>query len=61
MKALLLAAVVFFSLRAMAIEEGEVLKSNCPATNQLADRGPKVVADTTANDIQPEIDVTVKK
>jgi hypothetical protein len=61
MKALLLAAVVFFSLRAMATVEGEDLKSPCPYANQSADRGPKVVVETTANDIQPELDVTIKK
>jgi hypothetical protein len=45
----------------MATVEGEDLKSPCPYANQSADRGPKVVVETTANDIQPELDVTIKK
>ena len=45
MKALVIASVLFFSLRAMsaAVEVGENKKSECPYANQTSKREAKVV------------------
>lgn len=44
MKALIISALVFFSLRAMSAEVGESLGSNCAMTNQSSKREAKAVA-----------------
>lgn len=45
MKALLLSAIVFFSLRAMAdVNDSENQKTPCPYANQQANRNAKVIA-----------------
>lgn len=43
MKALVIASVLFFSLRAMSSEVGENQKSECPFANQSSKREAKVV------------------
>ncbi|MFA6237400.1 MAG: hypothetical protein WC635_08755 [Bacteriovorax sp.] len=43
MKALVIASVLFFSLRAMSGELGENQKSECPFANQTSKREAKVV------------------
>jgi hypothetical protein len=43
MKALIIASILFFSLRAMSAEEGENAKSDCPYAVQTDKREPKVV------------------
>ena len=53
MKALVIASLLFFSLRAMSAEElGENQKSDCPAANQSG-REAKVI-DTVGTEIQVE-------
>jgi hypothetical protein len=48
MKALLISAILFFSLRAMSEEVGENQKAPCPYANQTASREAKITIDTTA-------------
>lgn len=43
MKALVIASLLFFSLRAMSAEEGENQKSECPFAVQTSKREAKVV------------------
>ncbi len=43
MKALVIASILFFSLRAMSSEEGENKKSECPYAVQTNKREAKVV------------------
>lgn len=52
MKALLITAVVFFSLRAMAVEVGEDQKSPCPYANQSSSREAKIVDDSASEQIK---------
>lgn len=44
MKALIIASVLFFSLRAMSAEVGEDKKGECAYANQTSKREAKVVA-----------------
>lgn len=44
MKALVIASLLFFGLRAMSSEVGENQKSECPYANQSSKREAKVVA-----------------
>lgn len=44
MKALIIASVLFFSLRAMSAEVGEDKKGECAYANQSAKREAKIVA-----------------
>lgn len=55
MKALLIAAIVFFGLKAMAADVGEEPKSPCPYTNQSISREAKIVEhDTTSEPVEKE-------
>lgn len=48
MKALLLSAIVFFSLRAMAdVNDSENQKTPCPFADQSASRNAKVVSESS--------------
>ena len=44
MKALIIASLLFFGLRAMSSEIGENVKSECPYANQTSKREAKVTA-----------------
>lgn len=60
MKALIIASILFFSLRAMSAEEGENLKSECPYTVQTSMRSPKIVEPT--KEIEKEVpSVNIRK
>ncbi|MBC7427239.1 MAG: hypothetical protein H7336_01425 [Bacteriovorax sp.] len=60
MKALIIASLVFFSLRAMSAEVGEEQKSPCPYASQTNKREAKVV-ETPAEDIKQEAAKTISK
>lgn len=49
MKALIISALLFFSLRAMSAEVGESLASNCANTNQSAKREAKIIQDVSTS------------
>ena len=53
MKALVIASLLFFGLRAMSAELGEDQKGECPYANQSSKREAKVV-ETTGTDVQQE-------
>ena len=55
MKALVIASLLFFSLRAMSSEVGENQKSDCPFANQSAKRDAKVVAPTEVDAPKAEV------
>ena len=59
MKALLISAIVFFSLRAMSAEVGETEKSPCPYANQSASRDAKVVADDSGKEVKAPVVNTI--
>lgn len=52
MKALVIASVLFFSLRAMSAEVGEDQKSECPYTCQTSKREAKF--EVTKNEDKPQ-------
>lgn len=60
MKALLLSAIVFFSLRATAVEVGEDQKSSCPSASQSSSRAAKVVIDSGESD-KKEVQTSISK
>lgn len=50
MKALIISALVFFSLRAMSAEVGESLGSSCEKTSQTTKREAKKVVTTSSTE-----------
>ena len=50
MKALIIASLLFFGLRAMSAEVGEDQKTPCPYANQTAKREAKVTAPVETED-----------
>lgn len=61
MKALIIASVLFFSLRAMSGEVGEVKKTDCNYSNQSAKREAKVTDQVqTATSTKKEVKVISK-
>lgn len=54
MKALVIASLLFFGLRAMSAEEGENKKSECPYAVQTNKREAKVVAPVQTEGQQEE-------
>ncbi len=50
MKALVIASLLFFTLRAMSSEEGENQKTECPFAVQTAKREVKLVAPATSEE-----------
>ena len=57
MKALVIASVLFFSLRAMSSEVGEDQKGECPYASQTSKREAKVVV---AEEVESPNDVGAK-
>jgi hypothetical protein len=60
MKALVIASLLFFGLRAMSAELGEDQKGECPYANQSSKREAKVVA-PVETEVQQEATATTSK
>jgi hypothetical protein len=60
MKALIIASLVFFSLRAMSSEVGEEQKSPCPYAVQTNKREAKIV-EKPAEEIKADVSATIAK
>lgn len=60
MKALIISALVFFSLRAMSAEVGESLGSNCTMTSQTTKREAKAVVTSSGGTQQTKQTSTSK-
>jgi hypothetical protein len=61
MKALLISAIVFFSLRAMAGEVGEDKKGECIFSDQSAKREAKIVLEPSQEKEKKEAPATISK
>lgn len=60
MKALIIASILFFSLRAMSAEVGEDKKGECIYSNQSTKRDAKVV-EAPSTEIKKEAQKTISK
>jgi hypothetical protein len=61
MKALIIASLLFFGLRAMSAEVGEDQKSECAFTNQSAKRETKQVDSNESKEEKKEASSTISK
>ena len=61
MKALIIASLLFFTLRAMSAEVGEEGKTDCANINQSAKREAKVVIDDSSESVKKEESKTISK
>ncbi len=61
MKALLISAIVFFSLRAMSAEVGEDKKGECIFADQSAKREAKVVVESSGDKEKKDVPASVSK
>lgn len=61
MKALVIASLLFFSLRAMSSEVGENQKSECPFANQTSKREAKVVVDPVETEVAKQATTNISK
>ena len=61
MKALIIASLLFFGLRAMSAEVGEDLKSDCAFTSQSSKREAKEVDSSESKEEKKEAAGTISK
>lgn len=61
MKALIIASLLFFSLRAMSAEVGEEGKTDCANINQTAKREAKPISEDSSEVVKTEDSKTLSK